>query len=570
MDNSFVIEEVLEGLDAGAIIFDKQGQIEIMNHSAKKFLKIKSDGFPIHIHDIFLDTEFNRHIQMPFQQKNKSFRRTIKYKNSLLDILIKKIDSGNKTSSTIFIIRQSDKKSLSKNLRQLQRLFDAIFQYPASIYYIYDGQGVLLNANRAAEIYDHINSAELIGKSYKEVVKASAFERSVVGEVIKRKKSFSLVTNLSDGTKGLSTGIPIFDESGKLEFILAVGHGESIVFQMKDELERVRFVAERYKEQLLSLSMGELEKEGIIADDPEMIKVMLTAQKLAEKGVSNILITGESGTGKGLLAKFIHRVSQYNKNDFIHINCANLPEHLLEAELFGYEKGAFTGASSEGKIGYFELANKGTVFLDEVGDLPFGLQAKLLKYLDDYTITRLGSVKPIKIECTVITATNRDLRTLVKSNKFREDLFYRLNTFTISIPPLRDRPLDIRGLTKHYLQKYNSEYSLNRKISAATYAQLIRYPFPGNVRQLKSLIQMAIIMSENEDIDPIVLQKIQNKDTQKPHIINLENLPEQLNKLEKEILKQAKLYYKSTREMSKVLKIDQSTVVRKLRKHRLV
>ena len=149
---------------------------------------------------------------------------------------------------------------------------------------------------------------------------------------------------------------------------------------------------------------------------------------------------GESGTGKGLLAKFMHKNSNRRQKAFVQINCAALPENLLEAELFGYERGAFTGAREQGKIGLFELAHGGTLFLDEIGDLPFSVQAKLLKYLDDQEIMRLGSLKPRKIDCSVIAATNHDLEELTRRQQFRQDLFYRLNTFTIRIPPLRERP----------------------------------------------------------------------------------------------------------------------------------
>ncbi|MEJ2731939.1 MAG: sigma 54-interacting transcriptional regulator, partial [Deltaproteobacteria bacterium] len=189
---------------------------------------------------------------------------------------------------------------------------------------------------------------------------------------------------------------------------------------------------------------------------------------------SNILILGETGTGKGLLAKLIHQFSHRKKKPFIQINCAALPETLLEAELFGYEKGAFTGAREHGKIGLFELAHEGTLFLDEIGDLPLAVQAKLLKYLDDHEIMRLGVIKPKPVDCTIIAATNRNLEASSRQRKFRQDLFFRLNTFVIQTPPLRERPDDIFELVNHLLAKYNRHYVLRRRIS------------PGAMEQIKS------------------------------------------------------------------------------------
>ena len=233
------------------------------------------------------------------------------------------------------------------------------------------------------------------------------------------------------------------------------------------------------RDKLAELSLLELKDQEIVAEDKKMRQVLYLALKLAHLSASDILILGESGTGKGLLAKFIHKNSHRNKKPFIQINCATLPENLLEAELFGYEKGAFTGARQEGKAGLFELANEGTLFLDEIGDLPHSLQAKLLKYLDDHEVMRLGGLKSNKIDCTIIAATNRELEGLVQQKRFRRDLFFRLNTFTIRIPPLRERIDDIFELVSFYMQKYGKVYRLNRRISPDALKVLQAYPFPG-------------------------------------------------------------------------------------------
>jgi transcriptional regulator with PAS, ATPase and Fis domain len=288
---------------------------------------------------------------------------------------------------------------------------------------------------------------------------------------------------------------------------------------------------------------------------------------------SNILILGETGTGKGLLAKFIHQTSDRKKKPFIQINCAALPETLLEAELFGYEKGAFTGARERGKIGLFEMAHEGTLFLDEIGDLPFSVQAKLLKYLDDNEIMRLGGIKPKQVDCTIIAATNRNLEARSRQRKFRQDLFFRLNTFVMQIPPLRERPDDIFELIKYLMDKYNRQYSLRRRISPKTMEHIKSYPFPGNVRELKNMVKMATLMSETDSLDHYILRNLKEPrlnptpDGREPG--GQMSLVAETLAYEKRLLQNAMTSYKTTREMARYLGVNQSTIVRKMKKHDL-
>jgi transcriptional regulator with PAS, ATPase and Fis domain len=245
----------------------------------------------------------------------------------------------------------------------------------------------------------------------------------------------------------------------------------------------------------------------------------------------------------------------------------------LEAELFGYEKGAFTGAKEEGKAGLFELARNGTLFLDEIGDLPFSVQAKLLKYLDDHTIMRLGATRTIAIDCIVIAATNHDLESLIKEKKFREDLFYRLNTFTMQIPPLRERPEDIFEMVRHYLEKYNKGYGLKRRISARIMKVLQSYSFPGNVRELKNILKMAVVLSDTDLIDETILRNLEDK-TEWPAFTTLEKrniagLTQEIMAFEKQILQRTMARCRTTRELAGYLKVSQPTIVRKLKKHGL-
>ena len=277
-----------------------------------------------------------------------------------------------------------------------------------------------------------------------------------------------------------------------------------------------------------------------------------------------------------MFAKFIHENGKRNAKPFIQINCAALPESLLEAELFGYEKGAFTGAREQGKIGLFELAHEGTLFLDEIGDLPLSVQAKLLKYLDDQEILPLGGIQRKKVDCCVIAATNRDLEQLTRQEHFRKDLFFRLNTFRIQIPPLRHRPDDVIKMTDYFLDLYNKEYQVQRRISPEAMLKLKAYKFPGNVRELQNIIKNAVVLSEMDLLDEIFADNIgvaQKKTAaEQRSIADLQypiRLQDQLESVEEKILSDAFARFRSTRKIAQNLGTSQSSVMRKINKYNL-
>mgnify|MGYP001772734958 FL=1 len=246
--------------------------------------------------------------------------------------------------------------------------------------------------------------------------------------------------------------------------------------------------------------------QNIIYASPEMKEIIKTALKVAPTKAT-VLLRGESGTGKELFARAIHFSSQRARGPFVAINCAAIPETLLEAELFGYEKGAFTGAFTS-KKGKFELANGGTLFLDEVGDLPLSLQGKLLRVLQEQTFERLGGTKSIKVDVRIIAATHKDLEGMVRSGLFREDLYWRLNVVPIFIPPLRERKQDIPLLVNYFLQKFNQLYGKRIKIKPEALEVLLDYSFPGNVRELENLIERLVLLTEEDWIEESAVKKI--------------------------------------------------------------
>jgi two-component system response regulator AtoC len=319
---------------------------------------------------------------------------------------------------------------------------------------------------------------------------------------------------------GIETIVRMKEIDPETYFVVLTGYGtvESAVRAMKsgaydylnkpvnlDELELIieHIQSDQNMHQELELLratvQGEFKWDSFIAESPRMQEILSLISRVARSD-TNILIMGESGTGKDLVARLIHNASGRKNSRFVAISCAALPETLLESELFGYERGAFSGAEKR-KIGRFELAHRGTLFLDEIGDIPISTQVKLLRVLQDFTFERLGGNAPIKVDFRLITATNQDLKKKIAHTTFREDLFYRLNVITIKLPALRDRREDIKPLAEHFVEKFSKKCDYDKKsISKNTLSKLMRYDWPGNVRELENVMERAVVLSRSANI----------------------------------------------------------------------
>jgi len=313
----------------------------------------------------------------------------------------------------------------------------------------------------------------------------------------------------------------------------------------------------------------------IIGDSPRIIEVKEIAKKIASSK-STVLLTGESGTGKELFARAIHDASNRRHKPFVAINCASIPDNLLESELFGYEGGAFTGASKQGQMGKLELANGGTLFLDEIGDLPLHLQPKLLRVLQDGVFMRLGGKEFISVDFRLIVATNRDLKELIENGKFREDLYYRLNVIPIHIPPLRERVEDIDKLSEYLLEKYCNRLGVSKKyFSDEVKKAFYKYRWPGNVRELENVVEYLVNVVKGEEIQ---IEHLPNNirysiRESSDNSQNISKLKDMLDNYERQILESyLRIYGNSTEDKEKiatVLGINLSTLYRKLNKYNL-
>jgi TyrR family helix-turn-helix protein len=290
---------------------------------------------------------------------------------------------------------------------------------------------------------------------------------------------------------------------------------------------------------------------------------------------STVLITGESGVGKSIVAKLIHENSIRKKKSFIRVNCGAIPESLVESELFGYDEGAFTGAKPGGKPGYFELANGGTLFLDEIGELPWNVQVKLLHFIENRNIMRVGGIKPISIDVRILTATKRDLKDMIKNNKFREDLFFRLNVVPVHIPPLRNRPEDVLALIQYHLERNNDQYNRQMKISSGALKLMCNYTYPGNVRELINLIERLFILSKGStiakaDLPVEIIENSRAYDTASGFgSYRNQSLKTLMEKYEADIIKNVLEKFGTQQKAAQRLKVSQATIARKAKKYDL-
>lgn len=577
MKSKITHEQCFHASSNGIIITDENGLIIDINQQAEK------------IHDINKTMIIGRMITDFFPITGKEVLFCLKTKKRKLGIHfheqkgehildISMINKGSAVQGAVCTFHEMHQFEFAakklESYKKLNKQFEAIFDSSSDGIWVLDKNGEVISINKAAEAVEGFKREYVIGKKIDELVKNGIVDQAVTPQVLRSQKKVSIIS-YREKTKRtlLVTGTPVFDEDDNIYLVVVNERDMTELTVLKEKLESSNMVAEKIKDELSELALQGLKENEIIAESREMRNILDVAAKLSRIEASNILILGESGTGKSLLSKFIHSTSRRRKKPIIEINCAAIPENLLEAELFGYEKGAFTGAREQGKAGLFELAHEGTLFLDEIGDMPLSLQAKLLKYLDDKKIMRLGGTKTIAIDCIIIAATNQDLEKNVREKKFRKDLFYRLNSFTLNIPPLRERPEDIFLLMDHYLTQYNAKYGLKRRITPQFATQLQRHSLPGNVRELKNLIKRAVVMSADDTLDVSTIQNFQGTgDTcsrAKQRMGDEVGLKDQVLAFEKSLLKDAMRKYRTARAIAAALKVDHSTIVRKLKRYGL-
>lgn len=473
------------------------------------------------------------------------------------------------------------KSKLDESESELE-LLNAALELSETGFTLSDKEGTVVRVNPAQIRITGHPKEYTIGRSMLDI-ETENFNKSATMQIVKTLKPVTIEQILPSGKSYLVYGQPYFDKNGDLKYVICNLIDNTQHNYAKQQL--IKTLDTKYK---LEKEMGELQSSinnnaPLIFSSNSMKSVISICDKISNFN-SIVLISGPSGVGKELISNYIVEKSHRAKNPYIKVNCSSIPESLLESELFGYEAGAFTHASTNGKKGIFELANGGTLLLDEIGELPLHLQSKFLRVIQDSEFYRVGGTTPIKVDIRIIAATNRDLEEMAKDGSFREDLYYRLSVINIKIPPLDERKEDIPLLVRYFIRMFNSKYNLNKEISFDALRYLAEQDYPGNVRELKNIIERTILLSVNEvlsvnDFDPNqYVDNIQDEDKLPANMqaptVDFNNtdvtLKELVSNYEKELLKQYLDKYKKASKIAEVLNTNQPTISRKLHSYGLL
>lgn len=443
--------------------------------------------------------------------------------------------------------------------------FDAIFDAIHDDLLISDGEGIVLRVSPTFEDAYGVEKDRVVGRSVFELETEGVFKPSIIAKVLQRREKITMQQRNRTNRRIVVTATPVFGDDGEIKLVVSYSRDITEMVELQNQYMQLENKIEQYTEEINQLRQKAALENVVIGKSPQMVNILETIRRVADFD-ANILFLGPSGVGKTMLAKIVHQQSKRKKGSFIDINCAAIPEHLLESELFGYEKGSFTGAGNKGKVGLIELANGGTLLLDEISEMPLSLQAKLLKTIQDKVITRVGGTKEIKVDFRLITASNRDLEEAAGRGTFRKDLYYRLNVIQIQIPSLRERKDDIIPLIDFFTERNNRKYGLHKEFHPRALEALVNYSWPGNIRELSNIVERASMTCEGDVIPKDLLpQEVLREQTKGVREVN--NLNKAVEEFEGDLIRQAYKKYGSSIEVGKALGISQPTAYRKIQKY---
>ncbi len=553
------------------IIMNLRGEVTLASHLARERLSINpGDSLQVKLPDLWRQAEKVLQktvpgVEMPLQVAGQEYLIGI---NPQL--------AGDRVTGAVCVLvdsRQLD--SMTRQLPSFQVLtgeLDTIIDSSSDGLFVCDADANVIRMNPASERIHQTAAAEIVGRNMRELIASGFIDRSAALEASQKKQRVSQLQN-KDGRKLISIASPVFDHQGELIRIVVSERDITEIDSLQRELEEQEAIRDQFRDQMLAMQHAELDSRSIIARSPAMLRALQQAIKVA-KVDSSVLVLGETGVGKGLIADLIHKKSGRAEHPLIKINCGAIPESLIEAELFGYEKGAFTGAQISGKPGHFELADGGTLFLDEIAELPLPSQVKLLRFLEDGRITRLGGTNGKNLDVRVLAATHRNLEEMVEQGLFRLDLYYRLNVIPIQVPAVRERRDCVVPLIRHYIELFSKQVGVKKRLTRVALDALASYPYPGNVRELMNICERLVVMSETELIDLPDLPAQVNSRSAGLDFNELDwpegiGLQQALDQVEKSLLSKATAHFSSQTKIAAALGVNQSTIARKLKKHGL-
>ncbi|WP_054950152.1 sigma-54-dependent Fis family transcriptional regulator [Numidum massiliense] len=562
------LDAVFEFAHNGIVAIDEYGTITSFNPAAEKISKVpRGEALGNYLNDVLVPTGLMDVLRSGKPRLGEKYRVG---KRSYFTNRTPIVQDGAIKGAVAVFQDISEIEEVTNELHHVKAMKDeleTILQASHDGMLVVNSNGVIERTNRAFAKMMGRYGAELQGTVLSELLLDQGFTVSFTDLVALEATVTTVEKNNDTGQVLGITLTPIESDAGREQarFVVNIRDmGE--LNALREELQKTKTLTEQYKEQLRTQLDRQL---GLVAESQEMQRVLELASRVANVD-STVLILGESGVGKEEVATYIHENSWRSDGPFVKINCGAIPEQLIESELFGYAAGAFTGARRNGKAGLLEIAHKGTVLLDEIADLPFHLQVKLLRFLQDSIVTRVGSVQGKKVDVRIVAATNKDLLRKVDKGAFREDLFFRLNVVPVVIPPLRERRADLLPLIHKFRQQFCEKYALQKTFSPEALKQLLAYHWPGNVREMMNVVERCVVTTKGETIEvddlPDVLFTKPRVDEQ-IRVKGLLPLKQARYLVEIQLINEALRLYGTTYKAAEVLEVDQSTIVRKLKQH---
>lgn len=555
------LNELIHGAGVGIIRTDSHFQIVFMNETAEKILGLPRSLLLSRNYRTLLTTEKDVNSVLNGETL-VSVNSTINYKQLSGNFYPLKIDGHIKGIVHMFFLREDFEEAVQEVdfVRHLYSDLQAVYDSSNEQILVMNEKGTIIRV--AGKFLNHFWNVsvpeDIIGRSIQEFTAKGLFKPDIYKLCITQKKKVTSIQDFGENKRAWSVATPVFHD-GKLEKVVILSR--DITFNEAGLGQNARSRNNVY-------NTNASDKQLVYRS--RKIDLLLENLRRAAKMNSTVLLEGESGVGKEIFAHEIHSSSLRKDGSFIRVNCGAIPESLIESELFGYEKGAFTGADRRGKAGLFELAHKGTIFLDEIGDLPLNMQVKLLRVLQEREVARIGSRETIPIDVRIIAATNQNLEEMVKKGLFREDLFYRLNVIPFRIPPLRERKEDIFPLAVFFMEQFKQMYHIEKSYTPDAIDVLEMYEWPGNVREVKNIVERLIVLSPDEWIDHETVLKVlygdEKSKMKKPIITEVMPLKEAVAELEAQLIELGMKKYGTAAKVSEILQVSPATISRRLKK----
>ena len=562
------ILEILDSASSGVLVFDERCRIVYINHHAIQMVGKAAQSALGKPATFFIDDKgFMEWLGRGTQDHMEPFI----WQNRSLLISASRIKEAGQVLGYLVVLQRVDSyQQMDERANRLQKEFSSLLENSYDGIILADSER-LLNVNPSFGRITGIAPKTLVGKRIADLDTGKHICLAAIYEIIRlvchHKKTLTLQRKLISGNEIFLTGNPISDRHNQVARILVNVRDVTELKSLENQIKRMSALC---KETGVPLGAKAEAFQGIVVESPAMRRLLDLVLRVSRVD-STVLLQGESGVGKDVFARLIHRLSERRERPFLSVNCGAIPEALLESEFFGYEKGAFTSADRNGKTGLFETANGGILFLDEVGELPLNLQVKLLKVLQDRRCRRVGGVGDIALDLRILAASNRDLSQMVAEGRFRSDLFYRLHVVPIDIPPLRERREDILPLALLFLTHFNSKYHVSRTLGHELMSVLESYDWPGNVRELQNLVERLVVTA---DTDVLAVRHLPESisgsiERKRPFSTPGGTLDLKVGRemVEREMIQRALAQAGTTRRAAKLLGVDHSTVVRKAKRY---